>query len=97
MPYEVITFTKEELVDFYNYIERAANVRTFYILNHILDTAEVEEAPEKFEELENDFREDLYRLKNNISKKAYETAREIEMAKWLRNATEMLKNRESED
>lgn len=97
MANEMFTFTEEEMIDIYDYIESAAIVTTFDVLHYISEIAEAEEAPGKIEALEKDFREKLDRVQSSVSKKASETVPRISLASALRSYNESNESKESED
>lgn len=97
MANEMFTFTEEEMIDIYDYIESAGIVTIFDMLDYIIETAEAEEVPKRFEAMEKDFREDFQRLQNKISKKVFETLCAIGSASLCRAFDELSESKESED
>ncbi len=97
MANEMFTFTEDEMVELYHYIDSVAIVTTFDMLHYISETAEAEEAPGKIEALEKDFREELGRVKNNASKKVSKTVFKIFMVSLLRAFDELNESNESEE
>ncbi len=74
-------FTKEELVELFNYVENAAAMT---ILDDLLRLAEIkacEEAYKACEDRRECFQEIYYRLGNDMSQEVLETANEIENAR----------------
>lgn len=88
-------FTKEEMIDFYEYTHCLASVALFEMIHHILETAEAEEVPKRFEAMEKDFRENCQRLQNKISKKVFETSFAISSASLHRALDELKKSKDS--
>ncbi len=88
-------FTKEELVEFFNYVE---NTTAITILDDLLRLAEIkayEGVYKACEDRREYFQEIYYRLENNMSQEVLETANEIEAAAFICSLDEMFKEPDS--
>lgn len=88
-------FTKEELVEFFNYVENATAIAIFDDLHRLTGRVTYEEVYKACEDRREYFQENYYRLENNMSQEVLETANEIENAAFICSFDEALKKLDS--
>lgn len=89
-------FTKEELVEFFNYVERTTAITILGALHRLTGRVTYEEVYKACEDMLECFQEIYYRLENDMSQEVLETANEIENAAFICSLDERFKNPDSE-
>lgn len=88
-------FTKEELIDFFNYVGNTTAITIFDDLHRLTGRVTYEEVYKACEDRRERFQEIYYRLENSMSQEVLETANEIENAAFFCSLDEMFKEQDS--